>query len=96
MNFGTRTSAQVFNFGTLLFHGAEVNIWCRSPQLGAEVTAVPKLLVPNIDCPSELSAKAVDPDSESGLPIWLDNRRYGSDSPMVYHSDPHYSSSIKQ
>ena len=74
MNFGTRTSAQVINFGTLLFHGAqvnisiklgaEVNIWCRSPQLGAEVTAVPKLLVPNIDCPSELSAKAVDPDSE--------------------------------
>ena len=55
------TSAQVNNFGTLLFHGAEVNIsielgvevniWCRSPQLGAEVTAVLKLLVPNIDCP---------------------------------------------
>ena len=49
------------NFGTLLIHGAkvnisielgdEVNIWCRSPQLGAEVTAVRKLLVPNIDCP---------------------------------------------
>ena len=48
------TSAHV-----ILLHGAdvnisikldaEVNIRCRSPQLGAEVTAVPKLLVPNID-----------------------------------------------
>ena len=55
------TSAQVINFGTPLFHGAEVNIsieigaevniWCRSPQVGTEVTNVPKLLVPNIDCP---------------------------------------------
>ena len=43
-----QTSAQVINVGTLLFHGAEVNIsielgvkvnnWCRSPQLGTEVT----------------------------------------------------------
>ena len=31
--------------------GVEVNNWCRSPQLGTEVTDVPKLLVPNIDCP---------------------------------------------
>ena len=48
VNFDTRTSAQVINFDTLLFHGAEVNISiklgaevnirCRSPQLGAEVT----------------------------------------------------------
>ena len=31
---GKRTSAQVINFGTLLFHGAEVNI---SIEFGAEV-----------------------------------------------------------
>ena len=37
-NFGTRTSAQAINIGTLLFRSAEVNIWCRSPQPGAEVT----------------------------------------------------------
>ena len=42
VNFGTRTSAQVINFGTLLFHGAEVNI---SIKLGAEVIAML-----NIDC----------------------------------------------
>ena len=30
--------------------GAEVNVGCRSPQVGAEVTSVPKLLVSNIDC----------------------------------------------
>ena len=51
------------NFGTshyvILLHGAEVNIsielgaevniWYRSQQLVAEVTSMPKLLVPNID-----------------------------------------------
>ena len=43
------TSAQIINFGTLLFHGAEVNI---SIELVAEVHGlVPKLLVPNFDCP---------------------------------------------
>ena len=31
--------------------GAEVNIRCRSPLVGAEVTSVSKLLVLNIDCP---------------------------------------------
>ena len=49
-NSGERTSTQVIYFGTLLFHGpevnisiefsAEVNIYCRSQQLGAEVTLV--------------------------------------------------------
>ena len=58
---GKRTSVPNFNFGTLILHGAGVNnsieldaednIWCRSPQLGAEVTTVPKLLVLNIDVP---------------------------------------------
>ena len=48
VNFGTRTSAHVINFGTRILHGAEVkistelgaefNIWCRSLQLSAEVT----------------------------------------------------------
>ena len=42
---GKRTSAKVINFGTLLFHDAEVNI---SIELGDEVTAVP-----NIDCPQQ-------------------------------------------
>ena len=41
------SSAQFINFGTLGFHSAEINI---SIELGAEITAVPKLLVPNIDC----------------------------------------------
>ena len=35
---GKRTSAQAINIGTLLFRSAEVNIWCQSPQPGAEVT----------------------------------------------------------
>ena len=40
VNFGTRTSAPNINFGTLLFHGAEVNI---SIELGVEVyRLVPK------------------------------------------------------
>ena len=42
------------NFGTRILRtelGAEFNNWRRSPQLGAEVTSVPKLLVPNIDSP---------------------------------------------
>ena len=53
-NFGTK-SKPVINFGTSLLQGAEVNnsielgtevnIWCRSSQLGAEVTAVPKIEV---------------------------------------------------
>ena len=47
MNLGTKTSTLNINFGTLLFHGVEVNIsnelgvevkiWVRSPQFGAEL-----------------------------------------------------------
>ena len=62
---GKRSSARV-NFDTdkhrhrgltsarpAILGGAEVNITCPSPQLGAEVITAPKLLVPNIDCPIE-------------------------------------------
>ena len=37
--------------------GAEVNIRYRSPQLGAELTSVPKLLMSNIDRPRKESTR---------------------------------------
>ena len=36
------------------FSWCRSNIWCRSPQIVAKVTDVPKLLVPNIDCPRKM------------------------------------------
>ena len=44
--------------------GAEFNIWCRSPQLGADVTAVSKLLVPNIYCPKIVEKIKLSPRPE--------------------------------
>ena len=56
INFGTRKLRTVIslygaeiNSSTKL--DAEFNIWSPSPQVGVEVTPVPKLLMPNIDCP---------------------------------------------
>ena len=51
-NFHQHRHKSLTSAHVILLHGAKVNILSRNPQLGTEVTFMPKLLVPNIDCPN--------------------------------------------